>query len=76
MGEVIISCSRSGQNTEKNKELLQVQDLHTGTLLASYKNKSSDVSCIALLGAELIAIPQSDSSTLHFWSWKKVRLLL
>ncbi|PRP76408.1 hypothetical protein PROFUN_15237 [Planoprotostelium fungivorum] len=76
MGEVIITCGRSGLNTEKNKECLQVQDLRTGTLLASYKNNSSDVTCIALLGEDYIAIPQSDSSTLHFWSWRKSQVHL
>eukprot|EP01117_Protostelium_nocturnum_P010084 TRINITY_DN3599_c0_g1_i2.p1 TRINITY_DN3599_c0_g1~~TRINITY_DN3599_c0_g1_i2.p1 ORF type:complete len:408 (-),score=73.25 TRINITY_DN3599_c0_g1_i2:177-1355(-) len=71
MSQIIISCSKSGLKPEKNTECLQLQDLKTGSLLASFKNNSSDSRCITLVGSEFIAIPQSDSSTLHIWSWKK-----
>ncbi len=75
--EVIISTSRSKNpenlsNADKSSEMVYVWNLQTLAQLGSFKNNSSDSNCLAIIGKDYFATSQYDSSSLHFWSWRKV----
>lgn len=65
----------SGDSKDRWSENVYVWEMRTGSVLATFKNNSSDVNCFTPIGSQLFATALSDSATLHFWSWKKVKYL-
>ena len=49
------------------------RDLHTGTLLTSYKGCATPRNGLCRLGADYLVAAQASKDTLHFWTWHKVR---
>jgi len=67
MEEVAISSSKGLDG------FICVWDLRTGTVLNTYKPNSSDTNCVDVIRNEFVVSSQNNSTTLSFWSLKKIQ---